>query len=1784
MPVIPKILLSSTTDTLSPLAPRKSSINKIETDTVEKIALVGNSHDVLNLQDDNVPGSEKKKTFYDYLRNYFSRNKKYSVQNDIKLNNILKQGEVLQQDAESVADQLQRTGEVHPPAFSLKTKKGLLIGTALVVAGSGVGFYIRKSPMNGNANDTHANDSLSKIPSIKEKVTRSLDDTFIPVSKKQYSNITHTSAIAGESLGDNLKINRYDNNLNITKCRKRLIGYINSYIDISENVGNKELAMIMLLLMSKFPFHEARLAQIYLYGTGLYGEKEDEFISSNVQRQLVSDFLANLLYGKPLDEYLIGYFSSNRYISIEKFKREIMKNSIVSYHYPLRRHEFKSIRNLFHNRYLIPTMPILSINFQKYSQILVGSITWFLIYLSSDAEWLNLADYDEMDTIPYGIDILSYFIKGELTQVSQSRIEMGLKFLALYSDSTLNLEGLPDFKTLWNILCGELEKRIDLSSNISSVISEISTGLNNVKGNAWYSRLEFANDILKKYCGAENPRIYFYADNYPKNVYYSREPISKKEFIYSTEKQAWCIHRKNRGLSIKIPTIKPIYDKLLKDALDLAHSTNIIFIQTIFTQKDYFDPYLNHEDLRFIDKSALHIVSLIITEPRFIKERLIGPPLTKIRPNEQYIFFKALYQGEQRIYVIDSSYKKLMRRVNLETKKIKEDLSVFFLNWSSYEDGFLKVNIYENEKINISEKEPTSLFISKLIDYQDNKIKKVIKKNEDDLLSSEEEIIAFFKELFVPFYSCVKSFQGDKATDIFTNCLLDMVFLVMPAGEKIFNMANKVSGRFIDIAFMIDKSKVFKQNGNILWGKLINDFSIYNTILNEQTMLKISSFELLKNALGIFDPGVGLMNEILKMVDNTVMTIFKGELIRLSFATIKQLSTIAEFSVRAKSILDSSKKVAVKLSKPSGRLKSSNYYNSSGNVTFPPGLYGISYYIGDYYAYYSNRKEVNLLLGLTEEITEKGEPLYVMLGEDEFKGVIFQCILEGSYLQGYKITPWASLASYSKILTSSGSRDTLNGHEVTFDMDTTSSFISIISYPDYQCLFSENGVSPERLLSIFKINDIYYLFYPENKTLRPLYEGDRTDIRLTYQEESLYSIKKNDKHSLIIYADLLNNNTTPAVFNSNYSLDINSSLTKAILAQKSKELYFLSGKLFMNWDRKIFELGVTTIKNQFFVKPNKYEAPYFIVGWHSSINDIRPVKPYLKKSSSHAGSRLESFVNQNCVYGDRLKKFPTLLLSGAISSYSDIKLKILGYYYSLDFSAKGKIYLKCNGPGGVMAYKIFYDLFTESFELFPTNQPQDVSDGENISPYDKLISHIFSVRKFPKMAEIINMESKDLENELIIKLRQAAFLKRLNPIERLDTLLMPLVQVYSWELHHDTRIFQKKYPAMALWMTWQRQLNFLFDNSESFDFSNVKEVYKAYIQDVRTHKYLTYNDNFLMNNKYADYDAAWVNDDQKENYLILHRAENYFYTKPLSSDNVTMEWFPRTKMPLYPSSTQFMYEKDVHPTITVDIKNGNIIIIDPIIGEVKTERYSLDAVIEHIIMSPDGKWFVTFDNFRHALIYNLQEESLIRTVNAGDIIKVKYSTKLANDFSGDYSLLILTDAGEIYCPKGNVWFQCDGNKLLWAPPERYFPEFISQDQRFLGFHHEWKSEILLYDQKRALATLLHRPESGVVNQKINAVAFSILNAIIALSFEDGNVYLYDLVRERSGSVLNPITNIKLNTILKNNGCSNIIMRFEGVFDSLTFIHPEEIFNPNNEEKEVVYVRISYSFGETDYSD
>lgn len=567
-----------------------------------------------------------------------------------------------------------------------------------------------------------------------------------------------------------------------------------------------------------------------------------------------------------------------------------------------------------------------------------------------------------------------------------------------------------------------------------------------------------------------------------------------------------------------------------------------------------------------------------------------------------------------------------------------------------------------------------------------------------------------------------------------------------------------------------------------------------------------------------------------------------------------------------------------------------------------------------------------------------------------------------------------------------------------------------------------------------------------------------------------------------------------------------------------------------------------------------------------------PVKPYIGESSIHVGISLEDFINErksDCE-GIAINKMPTILIGGAVMHEGHTWLKVAGSYYRLGVWRDDICPLYCSNKNRAVAW-LKYEVFTESFDVVHESDDWSAAKKKQTEfPFKKLEKLKLSGHEWYDMVNLLSLceQSEGCISTLMIRLHQTIFLQSLSCTDRTELLSLPTAYVLSWSLHPDALYLKREYPALALGLCLQRQLAAMRSGDKVNQVSLLHHLFldQNLINTSRSAGKLIVGGN-------GAYEAIWLGDQQSSHVfgVLLKRYALNFYGEFITSSEGMMKWVPDMRCAPARSVIQFMQEIHPQPEFLTDIDKKYIWITHKDWGLVKLRRDDPQSRIEYALISPRGHWIALIDSERYLSLFSLESLFGSRRSDSDTEIAATNRRQLPVDLkSQDFSSCAVTDTGEFYHPGKFTWHKLHDRHTLWSPPPGFEPIFITPDQRFLGFEHPQGSGILIYDQGEKRPRLLQRPANAEFNESLASVAFSPLNALVALAFNDSKVYLYDLFNDISATSLDPIANIDLASRANEKSESSyrypqsIVMRFEGVFRYLTIIYSTGSVGPSSQ--------------------
>lgn len=220
---------------------------------------------------------------------------------------------------------------------------------------------------------------------------------------------------------------------------------------------------------------------IALYGTGLYGEKHDEYLTENIQKFLVGDLLYRLFFQRfTLEENMIRVFNENRDITLAEFHASVAVSINLA--------EENALAEFYNTRYLFHAMPILAVNPMsapaevEFAQLMVWIPTWFLLFLGAHARHITIPEESMLaltEMIKSGIQVLNNIKNTGQHNEDIDEVHVVIKIAVLFLNRHLSPETLPDMSELW-----------------SSIIHSIYDTIN--QNNINLERINQAIDTLKK--------------------------------------------------------------------------------------------------------------------------------------------------------------------------------------------------------------------------------------------------------------------------------------------------------------------------------------------------------------------------------------------------------------------------------------------------------------------------------------------------------------------------------------------------------------------------------------------------------------------------------------------------------------------------------------------------------------------------------------------------------------------------------------------------------------------------------------------------------------------------------------------------------------------------------------------------------------------------------------------------------------------------------------------------------------------------------------------------------------------------------------------------------------------------------------------------------------------------------------------------------------------------------------------------------------------------------------
>lgn len=1522
-------------------------------------------------------------------------------------------------------------------------------------------------------------------------------------------------------------------------CRNRLIGYLHLSVPLVPNeINDQELAKAILKLIKKDDKYQSDIAHIALYATGLYGESHDEYIQPNASHMLVGDLLSRLQFGMSIEEYLLEKFSANRLITLENFHKSI-NNWSFSPAEP-------ELTTIYNERYIFPLLPgyypeLYNEDPKNYHDVLMGSPTWFLIYLGAQAKRKNLPKSQEAtpsDIIILGAAVLKMLLLNALPEGSEPIIERGIKFAGLFLRHDWTTENMPPLPQVWNVVYDALKKQLTTTQYFSVEIGNALAAFNEAAKKPWDSRDWLEKMLLIHYCGSDDPELY------ELSVVEERKKVTIDDFKKS-QKNYWCF---NKNLAYKIPSPAYYQQKLIKNLTAAMKRLDKALLNGTFSSNDFFNHELPYDNYAFINNATLTIIKpkiLLITHDTKVRSYRNHIVTEEYEPNKIYTFFNAKVENETRLYAIKRDFQSYQLSQIIITSNIIQNIKPFFDMWPTGVVGYFNVSLSDSQdSIGVAKTFSLSEFIEELaqqkhVSYHN----KVVKKAADASKQSVGSILLDFTlGTIIPFYDCVKAVESGETANAIFSCGIDIVFTLIPTLQKSYEISNQILQEL--------RTEMMANEANILQfisGKqsiLMRYLQFRKNILNPKNYFidrnNVLKKEVLKLILDLKDPGIIPIVRVVKILTKTGKTLLSGNRLQIGHFLSESWHPLTEAALRIVTFVDSA--------------KSSIELINAAHEDFcydDESLADCALLIRSGQNIYNLLTLQNNLIfvGKTGEATHNGHQIYAMLSDDKRTGIFTKFACHGSKAEKCRLQPWLPPEIYASPVHATAVTGRRDGGKL-IKLNEMSNISRLIYYPNHQSKLLQDGFSVPKICEVLDINGTLNIFIPSENMIRPLYRGDLLLTELRSPKTLSLMVSKDNTTQLFI--ELSHQITDKNIFTNKKYIITNHDCQTSWGWIYDK----INNRIITKIEDNCFILHTEHIKNQFRIDPDDTTSASFLVGWSSLTNNLTLTAPYIKKSSPHAGISLVNFISkhENNCSGININELPVLLSNGAVTYDGKVWIKLKEQFYRLGSWHKGFYPFFCSNSETVAAW-LHYDLFTSSFEVVYEGESGDNINKTSVStPFEKLINQIFPDNNLINTIDLSELRNAD---NLKLRLYQAALLKHLHPVDRMTSISLPVAQLQSWTLPPDVTFLHDNFPVMAVWLTWQLRIASLKPHVLPYPMSRVEQIPLEKASIINATKWA------LIDDRYGRAEAILLkNEPSHSNMLSTNSSSLLYYTHytfdgvKIFPENEMIQWIPDIKYAQSPTVTQFMYQKHLLPELKTDLNKTKMWGIHP-----RYELFKLLDIndkIEYVTVSPNGYWLALIDNSKLLSLFPLGDSQYI--VNDYTAIAAYKTFKIPENLAPEkFSLCIISDEGHFYYPDKKTWHSISDENTLWEPSPNFIPLFISPDQRFLGFSHEYRSDIVLYDQLKEMSVLLQRPHISDHREMISAVAFSPLNALIALVSGDNDIYIYDLINANAGAHVDPISSAELALIDYPRSIreESIIMHFDGIFKHLTVIHGKE---------------------------
>ncbi|WP_413727315.1 hypothetical protein [Sodalis sp. RH19] len=1534
-----------------------------------------------------------------------------------------------------------------------------------------------------------------------------------------------------------------------------------------ETCGDLQLAAKLLDVVARQPSLIPDIARMALSGSNLYGERRGETLSSLQQRGLVGQMLCRLIYQEEsIPLRMAKLFAVNRQVTQKEFAAVVRTWPYAE--------GFETGERLWRKNYEAAEIPVLYLNslytltegqawhkndypfFLDLDNLWVGSLTWTLIQFG--ARSIALKDMDNLNaTSPFsmmelGLGLVALFRQGLLATGVEPTFHLGLLLYYLRARPELDLGQIVVNETLdpaFALLKEELENRHIIAQRLYDSVSDYQA---DYQRPAWRTRQGAAEELLRQYCGSASlPLSRKHAPAARHFRYYEQNPVRQLMIRPAGQQCA------ENGTTI--PDLDAFYRQEVENFSNKIKILDSSLLAAAFLPSDFHDHLLQSVDVKFLEHAGIDWVIAKLERIRRVPDMFYSSvPVQNVGKSDTF-FFQARLTHERRLFALRTTEQGyLLRRIVYDNAHL-EALKPFMEGWPA--PGLLPHFRFSLAVLNHNaplkqRNETLAVFLERYaeIHYQSYR-QKIYEQGYQAIESPFPRILDKAAGMFIPFYTCVNSLIAGQQQSAFTHCLVDgalvglpLIFVGVKAGLGLYREAA------IGAAETLGGPRFIASEREIFANRVPASTPIAGGVTAAQTQLAGFMDVMGKEVLKSFDPGFAALRSLSLLTKGVYLAVLG----RTAVGLIPWRSSLA--------------KITGKIPQYVSINATQNYQLTYGDQADTPltiNVKGISYLV-------LQIQNSSMVAAQTGERMPHGELMFSQLDLQSRFGIYkkYYCIYTGDAqcrLETYRHPDF-------KIEKAANISQAQDGHFVWL-LNTTLPINLVVVHPIYQVEYVGNR------WVLFEINGRRWAFAHDSGILMPADNTDEWHISPPAAGDFISMIdrgaddrtfrlrlmqlpgrRKRDtgSRSLRTWRQLLTDyrlddegeiSGFAANIYDDAHLDVAIGEAKFLLAPEKNAATFLLRH------------------------PRNAAAPAFRVAYLPDEADFVFASPLDRLNSHRIGEDLRRKMDAvppsaRAFPGDILQP---PLFNGAFRYGKRMFLKNGDRFLSI--TPAGAYYHGLPGEEGDShegVWTLRYELFTGSFELSVLRSSFHLpgqGDDEFLSRFEKLAVRAFAKKKYPTLAALCqpgNMTdglSPARQSHLGGRLRQVALLLRLDPHRRTELLHASSVALRAFR--KDDRLPMEwiaDFHPLALWATLENVATACGRRNEGESLLASRQLAQLAGQEWGFPAPVLIAEGPEPMLFIVSHTPVPAGPHQEKKFVIRLFVDRIAIQELVSEDGFR-RWLPLFEDPQRTTVTKHALTETQQPVFWCD-EADHLWAQTPDGVKRRLLRNDSRQPVDDIIVSPDGATVVVLHFSapitQRALFYAMPAMGA-RTGEAD----IAYSREVVVTGSVAHGRAWwVTDRGELFVPRQHYWSLQDDPQPRWRAPEGYQPDFVSPDQRFLGYSgHDSQlrqHEIMLIDTVTDNRLILRRGRPFNLENfrlgKVVSVAFSALNALVAVGFSDGYIEIYRIDDENNAGMGISLGGVSVPEALFNlAGISypkqkQMVLQFNNAFDRLLVFH------------------------------